>query len=142
MGRDGSHRDTEWRCGGTELVSKKAEILYAKLNERVEAATSSYPATGEFLQYIYSVFVAKNHQKIQSRCLAHKFSFTDIFLNPFYMAMASYCYYEKVHRTMRTAIVSYLLKYLYSFSAAEMNNIERRTIKFLLRNFHTKRVIM
>ena len=26
------------------------------------------------------------------------------------MAMATYCYYEKVHRTMRTAIVSYLFK--------------------------------
>ena len=37
-----------------------------------------------------------------------------------YMAVASYCYYEKVH----TAIVSYLLKYFYSFSAAERNNIE------------------
>ena len=40
------------------------------------------------------------------------------------MAVASYCYYEKVRRTMRTAIVSYLLKYFYSFSAAELNNIE------------------
>ena len=42
----------------------------------------------------------------------------------FYVAVASYCYYEKVRRTMRTAIVSYLLKYFYSFSAAELNNIE------------------
>ena len=41
------------------------------------------------------------------------------------MAVASYCYYEKVRRTMRTAIVSYLLKYFYSFSAAELNNIKR-----------------
>ena len=40
------------------------------------------------------------------------------------MAVASYCYYEKVRRTMRTAIVSYLLEYFYSFSAAELNNIE------------------
>ena len=38
--------------------------------------------------------------------------------------MASYCYYEKVRRTIGTAIVSYLLKYFYSFSAAELNNIE------------------
>ena len=60
------------------LVSEKMEPLYAELNKRVEAATSSYSATGE---YIYSVLVAKNHQKIQSRCLAHEFSFTDIFLN-------------------------------------------------------------
>ena len=27
-----------------------------------------------------------------------------------YMAVATYCYYEKVRRAMRTAIVSYLLK--------------------------------
>ena len=40
------------------------------------------------------------------------------------MAVASYCFYEKERRTMRTAIVSYLLKYFYSFSAAELNNIE------------------
>ena len=57
------------------------EPLYAELNERVEAATSSYSATGEFLQYIYSVLVAKNHQKIRSRCLVHEFFFTDIFFN-------------------------------------------------------------
>ena len=40
------------------------------------------------------------------------------------MAVASYCYYENVRRTMRTAIASYLLKYFYSFPAAELNNIE------------------
>ena len=40
------------------------------------------------------------------------------------MAVASYCYYEKVRRTMRTANVSYLLKYFVSFSATELNNIE------------------
>ena len=40
------------------------------------------------------------------------------------MAVASYCYYEKVRRMTGTAIVSYLLKYFYSFSAAELNNIE------------------
>ena len=40
------------------------------------------------------------------------------------MAVASYCYYEKVHRTMRTAIVSYLFKYFYSFSTPQLNNIE------------------
>ena len=69
---------TEKKYGGTGLVSEKTEALYAELNERVEAATSSYSATGEFLQYIYSVLVAKNHQKIRSRCLV-EFSFTDIF---------------------------------------------------------------
>ena len=38
--------------------------------------------------------------------------------------MASYCCYKKVRRTMRTAIVSYLLKHFYFFSATELNNIE------------------
>ena len=69
------------KYGGMGLVSEKMEPLYAKLNERVEAATSSYSATGEFLQYIYSALVAKIYQKIQSRCLVHEFSFTDIFFN-------------------------------------------------------------
>ena len=32
-----------------------------------------------------------------------------LYLLPFYVAVATYCYYEKVRRTMRTAIVSYLL---------------------------------
>ena len=54
--------------GGTGLVSQKMEALFAESSERVEAGTSSYSATGEFSQYIYSVPVAKNHQKIQSRC--------------------------------------------------------------------------
>ena len=54
--------------GGTGLVSEKTETLYAEPNERVGTATSSYSATGEFLQYIYSVPVAKNQQKIRSRC--------------------------------------------------------------------------
>ena len=40
------------------------------------------------------------------------------------MAVASYCHYEKVRRMIRTAIVSYLLKYFQSFSAAELNNNE------------------
>ena len=63
--------------GGTELISgkKNKKLLYAELNEKVEAATSSYSATGDFLYYIYSVFVNNNHQKIRSRCLVHEFSF-------------------------------------------------------------------
>ena len=66
------------KYGGTELVSEKKEALFAELNERVEAATSTYSATGEFLQYNYSMLVDKNHQAIRSRRLAHEFSFTDI----------------------------------------------------------------
>ena len=41
------------------------EALYAELNKRVEVATSSYSVTGDLLQYIYSVPVAKNHQNKQ-----------------------------------------------------------------------------
>ena len=37
------------------------------------------------------------------------------------MAVASYCYYEKVRRAMYTATVSYLL------AAAELNNIENQS---------------
>ena len=74
-------RSLSQKNGGTGLVSEKTEALYAELNERVEAATSSYSATGEFLQYNYSVLVAKNHQKIRSRCFVHEFSFTDIFFD-------------------------------------------------------------
>ena len=55
--------------GGAGLISQKMEALFVELNQRAEAATSSYSATGDFLQYIYSVLVAKNHQKIRSRCL-------------------------------------------------------------------------
>ena len=58
---------------------KKRKLLYVEPNERAKAATSSYSAAGEFLQYIYFVLVAKNHRKIQSGCLDHEFPFTDIF---------------------------------------------------------------
>ena len=54
------------------------EILYAELNERAEAATSSYSVTGDFLLF-YSLPVTNNHQNIRSRCLVYEFSFTDIF---------------------------------------------------------------
>ena len=125
----------------------------------MEAAIGNCFETGEFLWYIYSVLVAKNHQKIRSRCLVYEFFFTDIFsdinrgyraallkknylwLLPFHMAVASHCYYEKMHGTMQTAGVSYLLKYFYSFSAAQLNNIESEN-EVLFRNFHAKRVIM
>ena len=47
------------------------------------------------------------------------------------MAVASYCNYEKVRRTMRAAIISYLLKYFYSFSAAELDNIKSENEVFV-----------
>ena len=66
---------------GMGLFSEKTEPYYVELNERVEAAIISYSATGEFLQYIYLVLVAQNHQKIRSRCSVYEFSFTDRFFN-------------------------------------------------------------
>ena len=36
------------RNGDKGLVSEKTEAFYAELNKRVEAATSSYSATGNF----------------------------------------------------------------------------------------------
>ena len=42
------------------LISEKTEALYAEVKERVEAATSRYSATGDFLQDIYSALVVKN----------------------------------------------------------------------------------
>ena len=65
--------------GGAGLISEKTETLYAELNERAEAATSTYSVTGGVLQYIYSVPVTKNPQNIRSRCLVNEFSVTDIF---------------------------------------------------------------
>ena len=65
--------------GGMGLLSEEMEVLCAELNKRAEAATSSYSAAGDFLQYIYFVVVDKNYHKIQSKCLAHEFFFTDIF---------------------------------------------------------------
>ena len=55
------------------------KVLYTELNERAEAATGSYSGTGDSLQHIYSVPVSKIHRNIQSGCLVHEFSFTDIF---------------------------------------------------------------
>ena len=103
--------------GDAGLFSEKPEALYAELTERPKAATSSYSATGDFLQYVYSVLVTKNHQKIRSSLKILNFTnfpsqifFNDInqgyraallqknslWLIPFYMAEATYCYHEKV----------------------------------------------
>ena len=46
------------------LISEKTQALCAELNQIVEGATSYYSATDNFLQFINSVLVAKNHQKI------------------------------------------------------------------------------
>ena len=101
----------------------------------------------------------KNHQSIRSRCLVHEFSITDIFndinhryrtamvkkdslwLLPFYMVVATYFYYEKVRRTMRTATVSYLLDLFISLSELKTFLYLRRayTMKFF---FHDLEIII
>ena len=43
---------SEKKYGGTGLLSEKTEALHAELNKRTEAATSSYFAEFEFLQFI------------------------------------------------------------------------------------------
>ena len=56
-------KDFKWKkIRGMGLISEKTEALYAELNKSAEAATSSYSATGNFLQYICSVLVINNHQ--------------------------------------------------------------------------------
>ena len=46
---------------GTGLISEKTEVLYAELmKERKHPSVVS----GDFLQYIYSVLVTKNHRNI------------------------------------------------------------------------------
>ena len=68
-------KDFEWKkYGSTGLISEKAEVLYADLNERAEAVTSSYSVTGDSLRYIYSLPVTKNHRNIRST-LHKKWSF-------------------------------------------------------------------
>ena len=38
---------------GIGLISEKTEVLHAELNERAEAATSSYSVTGDFLWHSF-----------------------------------------------------------------------------------------
>ena len=47
------------KYGGTGLIFEKTVALLAELSKRAEAATSSYSATGDFLQCSYSVLLAK-----------------------------------------------------------------------------------
>ena len=73
---------------------------FKSLYERAEAAISCFSSIVVFYNIFILCLWLKNHRKIQSRCLSHEF----------YMAVATYYYYEKVRRTMLTAIVSYFLE--------------------------------
>ena len=87
---------SEKRYRGKRLISEKMEALYSELNQKMEAATNSYSPTDNFLQYVYSVLVTKNHQKIWSSCLGHEFSFT-FFLMTLIMATEQ-LYWRKILR--------------------------------------------
>ena len=50
--------------GGAGLTPEKTETLYAELNERAEAATSSYSVTGNLLESF-----RKQYQSIQQKQL-------------------------------------------------------------------------
>ena len=92
-----------------------------------------------FILCLWLRIIRRSYQGVQSMNFSSQIFFNDInhgykaallkknslWLLSFYIAF--YCYYQKARRTMNTAIVSYLLKHFYSFSAAELNNIESRS---------------
>ena len=111
-------KDFKWeKQGGTGLISEKWKFFQQNLIEERKQSLMVTP-NQRFLRCIYSVLAAKNHQ---IRCFAHKFFFHRYFSTmlimvteqllwrKFFTTVASYCYYEKMRRTMRTLIVSYLL---------------------------------
>ena len=118
----------EKKYSSTGLLSEKAEDLYAEFNETAEAAISSYSATGYFLicliLSLWLRIIRRSYQGVQFIDFLSQIFFNDInhgyraamfktnylWLRPFYMSVTTYCYYEKVRRTMYTAIASYLLK--------------------------------
>ena len=115
-----SRKDFKWKKkpGGTGLISEKTEAWYAELNERAEAATSSYSVTEIFLQYNYSVAVTKNHQNTRTRCLVHEFPFTYIFLTILIM-VTEQLYWRK---NFIAASVWYSCGYLFLLWQGAQNN--------------------
>ena len=92
------------------------EALHAELTERAEAATKSYSAAVSledpikvfsswifFQRYFLTILIV-----VIYKATILKKSFLWLLLS--YMAVATYCYYEKLHRMMLTGIVLYLLK--------------------------------
>ena len=119
------------KYGGTRLISEKMEALYPELNERAEAATSIYSATGDFynifilclwLGIIRRSFLGVQFMNFPSQmffnAINHDYRAVILKKKPlwlllFYMAVATSCYYGQVRKTMRTAIVLYLLNRAY-----------------------------
>ena len=71
---------------------KKTEALDAELSKREEAVTISYSAAVDFLQYIYSVLVAKN--MIRSRCSSG--IFLHIYFLTILIMVTEWLYWKKV----------------------------------------------
>ena len=128
---------------------KNGSFVYVELKETLEASTSSYSATSEFLRYIYYLLLAKNDQNIRWRCLVHEFSFTYIFfkfdfmrlwlLIPIMKRCAELSYRIVSRRTIvmyRASVTIFILFQLQGWI------ISRVRTKFLFNNFHAKRVIM
>ena len=112
------------------------KALYAELNKRAEAATYSYSATDNLFITIYNIFILYLwlriirgfNQGVQFMNFPSQIIFnttTDdssgaailkkysLRLFPFYMAVAAYCQYEKIHKRICCSIVSYLLMTFY-----------------------------
>ena len=51
---------SEQKYGSTGKLSERTEALHAELNERGEVAISIYSTEVDFLQYIYSILLARN----------------------------------------------------------------------------------
>ena len=107
-----------------------------------------------FILCLWLIIITRSDQGVQFMNFPSKIFFNDInhgykaallkksslWLLSFHMDLASYRYYEKAHRTMKTATASYLLKHFYYFSAAEPNNILSQS--FCSGAFIVMRVIM
>ena len=114
-------------------------------------ATSSYSVTGELLQYVYSVLLAKNHQKVWSKCLVHGFFFTDIFNDinhGYWAALLKKIFCGCFHFIWLRLVIAIVrrtdarsLSFFILFQQQSWMILRLRT-KILLRSFHTKRVIM
>ena len=57
---------------------------------------------------VHEISIAESFNDINHGYRAALLNKSSLWLLPSYMAVATYCYYEKVRRTMRTTIVSYI----------------------------------
>ena len=64
-----------------ELIYEKTEAVYAELNKRVKAATSSYSARGDLYK----------RQNVRSRCLVQEFFLHRCFLAILIMVTEQLC---------------------------------------------------